>query len=261
MAGVPTGGHVAGYRYLFRVGELEYYMNNLGIEEESIISGRPICAIFANGDPTVGQTFSIIINGVPVDYTVTSQDMFKAQGVDPRQTVLLNIIGLINQANISSGPGGRSTVWAGSSNATNISAGTAALTAPPIGQLLLTAYSPMNVTLSQTGNGMYLSINMPGDTYLEPSLDYKDANHVSQTAWGYINVCMRLRKDILMSRNNLGLIQAGKGPAGGVVFRENEIWQRVYLFRAFTAELGNLLYAGPDPTGRLASQSGGRVFI
>jgi hypothetical protein len=252
MAGVPSGGHTAGYRFLGRVGQLEFYMNNLGVEEESVITGRPIGVIIASGDPSLGQTFVINTNGVPIPYTVTSTDMSNQY---PRQSVLLNTINAINLANIG--------FWAGSSNSGDAQAGAQPLTAPPFGQIVITNKCTFDLTTSSTGANMRFFVSMNGDTYPRPAMAVKDpVTRQTTMVYGYINVCLQLRDDILNARNNLSLSSAGaKGDQGGAQFRPDELAQRVMLFRSYTRMLGDALYAGPDPSGRLGLSQSGRIKV
>lgn len=248
MSGVPTGGHIAGYRYLSRVGQLEFYMNNLGIEEESIISGRPIGLIVATGTVTPGQVITVSINATPATYTVQPSDLLQ---VDPLGTVLANIVNAINALGIG--------FYAGRVNYTEGQAGQPLTTAPVIGQLLVTGSQTCTLAITLQGNGVNLYVALQGNTYPEPSLDTK-VNGATVTKYGYIPVCLQLRKDIISARTNLSLASAGaKGDQGGATFRPSELADRVELFRYFTTALGNALLAGPDPTGR--GGGGGRVRV
>jgi hypothetical protein len=252
MAGVPTGGHTAGYRYLGRVGQLEFYMNNLGIEEESIITGRPIALVGGLGNPSPGQIITAIINGIPVNYTTQDADLL---AVDPRGTVLGGLVNAINAAGLG--------VFAGRVNFQPSYAGQPVVTSPVIGQLLITSQNTFSLSMS-TSDTLGLSFNIinPANTYPEPSLDLKQSDGTIKSIYGYIPVCLQLRKDIVSARTTLALSSAGaKGDQGGAVFRPDQIFQRVQLFRWYVNALGNALYAGPDPSGRLNSQSGGRVRI
>lgn len=250
MAGVPTGGHTSGYRYLGRVGQLEQYMNNLGIEEESVITGRPIGLILATGDPLLGQTLTVNVNGAPVAYTITALDL---TSYDPRGTVLASVVNGINAL----GNG----YFSGRVNFQPSEAGQPYTTSPVLGQLMVTGKNACSLSVNVTPGGINLTVLMDGNTYPEPSLDLRDRNTgITSSIHGYIPVCLQLRKDIISARLNLSLISAGaKGDQGGATFRPSEISDRVELFRYFTAMLGNALYAGPDPTGR--GSSGGRVRV
>jgi hypothetical protein len=252
MAGVPTGGHVAGYRYLGRVGQLEFYMNNLGIEEESIITGRPIGLIGATNDPELNQTLTVGINGTQLSYTTQASDL---TAVDPRGSVLGNLVNVINAASIG--------FVAGRVNFQPAYAGQPQTTAPTMGQILVTGSTPCSISVSVSDtNGIALTVINPGNTYPEPSLDLKNPDGTFRTVYGYIPVCLQLRKDIIAARTTLALSSAGaKGDQGGAQFRPDQLAQRVQLFRFFVNALGNALYAGPDPSGRNGSARGGRVTV
>jgi hypothetical protein len=252
MSGVPTGGHVAGYRYLSRVGQLEFYMNNLGIEEESIITGRPIGLIVATGTPELSQVLTVGIDGQQILYTTQMSDLL---ATDPRGAVMAGLVNAIN----NSGNG----CVAGRVNFQPPDAGQPLTTSPVFGQLLITRATAFTLTVSVSdNNGIALNVTNPGNTYPEPSLDLKQSDGTIKTLYGYIPVCLQLRKDILSARTTLALTSAGaKGDQGGAQFRPDQLFQRVQLFRYYVNMLGNALYAGPDPSGRLGSASGGRVRV
>ena len=250
MSGVPTGGHTSGYRYLGRVGQLEFYMNNLGIEEESIITGRPIGLIVATGDPSLGQVLTVNVNGSPASYVTQVSDL---SAYDPRGTVLAQLVTAINAM-------GNGYV-SGRVNFQPSQAGQPFTTSPTIGQLMVTGKNTCSLSVMTSPGGVNLAVAMDGNSYPEPSLDIRDRNTGTTSAiHGYIPVCLQLRKDIISARVNLSLLSAGaKGDQGGATFRPSEIADRVELFRYFTGMLGNALYAGPDPTGR--GGTGGRVRV
>lgn len=240
MSGVPTGGYVMGYRYLGPVGQLEYYMANLAIEEESIITGRPVALARVDGIPSVGQTLSVYIDGVPYSYTVQSPDL---GGPDPRSNVMAGIVHALNN--------GRVGLYAASTNA--ISQGTPVRTAPPSGQLSITATRTFDVALDWTQGGLSMGLENNGDTFPTLfSIAVEDPiTRAKSMVYGMIPVCNALKNDILAARRNLGLRSAGaKGDQGGVTFRPDELAVRADLYWTMTAELGNALYCGPDPTGR-----------
>lgn len=245
MAGVPRGGHTSGYRYFSLVGNLEFYMNNLAVEEESVIAGRPMALVSFFNPPIVAQQLTILINGTPVEYTVQSSDVATQF---PQQTVLLNTVNSINSAQL--GP------WAGTADSPNI--GVSPLSAPEFGQIALSWDRIFNIEVQQnTTVGVTLAVQQNGDHMPEPSMDVKRDGRM-QRVHGYINVLLALRNDLLSARQNLSLLSAGaKGDQGGVTFRPTELKERAALYGYFLDLMGSALYSGPQPM----AQPSGRVTV
>lgn len=245
MAGVPRGGHTSGYRYFSLVGNLEFYMNNLAVEEESVIAGRPMALVSFFNPPILNQQLTILVNGNPALYVVQSSDI--AQQF-PQQSVLLNMVNLINS--MQSGP------WAGTADSPNI--GVSPLTAPEFGQISISWDRPFNVEVQQnTTVGVSLMVAQNGDHMPEPSMEVKRDGQIKRVH-GYINVLLALRNDLLAARQNLSLLSAGaKGDQGGVTFRPTELKERAALFGYFLDLLGSALYSTATPMG----QPAGRVTV
>jgi hypothetical protein len=254
MAGVPRGGHTSGYRFFSLVGNLEFYMNNLSVEEESVIAGRPVALVSFNNIPiTLGQVLTIRVNGFDCVYAVQQSDL---DNRFPQQAVLINMVNIINQANL--GP------WAGTGDSPSALAGASPLTAPEYGQIAISYTKPFNVEVSQdpTVPGLVLSVQQNGDTMPEPSMVV--AGKVCPDTGGplfthgYINICLGLRNDILNSRRNLTLSSAGaKGDQGGVTFNPRQLQQLTALLNYWTDKLGGALYATGSPMG----QPSGRITL
>lgn len=252
MAGVPRGGHTSGYRYFSLVGNLEFYMNNLAVEEEAVIAGRPLSLVSFFNQPTVlGQSLTIIVNGNPLVYAVQQSDM---DSQFPQQTVLLNMVNLINSAQL--GP------WAGSGDSPATLAGASPLTAPQFGQIAISWFKPFTVEVAQDpGPGLALQVEQGGDTMPEPSMIVSGKTCPDGSplrVHGYLRVCLELRNDILNGRRNLTLTSAGaKGDQGGVTFNPRQLREQSALFNYFIDKLGSALYASANPMG----QPSGRITI
>lgn len=243
MAGVPRGGHTAGYRYFSLVGNLEFYMNNLAVEEESVIAGRPMALVNFNNQPVVNQVLVVRVNGFDCVYTVLQSDV---DNQFPQQSVLLNMVNQINLANL--GP------WAGTGQSPSTLAGASPLTAPEYGQIAISWTKPFDVEVSQSGTagGIVISVAQNGDHMPEPSMvagvpgcqGLQDSGLIH----GYINICLALRNDMLNSRRSLILSSAGaKGDQGGVTFNPRQLQAQSALFNDWVAKLGSALYATATP--------------
>lgn len=253
MAGVPRGGHTSGYRFFSLVGNLEFYMNNLAVEEESVIAGRPLALVSFFNQPTVlGQSLTIFVNANPLTYLVQQSDI---DSQFPQQSVLLNMVNLINSAQL--GP------WAGTGDSPSVLAGASPLTAPEYGQIAISWYKTFTVSVAQDpGPGLALQVEQNGDYMPEPSMiaagkicpDTGGPLYVH----GYIKVCLELRNDILNARRNLQLSSAGaKGDQGGVTFNPRQLREQTALLNYWLDKLGSALYATANPMG----QPSGRITL
>lgn len=257
LLGVPMGNTDspnAGYRFLGKAGQLELYLNNLYLEDECIITGRPVALVnvMTGAQLVSGQTLTLFINGQPVSYTTTDIDLadpFPRKAVVTKLVNALQASGLLFQAYSSE-------VVQGAPTYPN--------SVPTSAEVYLSCRTAFTLSYesSGTGSGFYAQVLQDGDYQPEPSLDVKLPDGTMQTVYGYLPICLQLRKDIGNSRLNLALTQAGsESGKGGVKFRQDELQVRIGLFRYYTEQMGNALYAGPDPTGRLGVAGSTRVII
>lgn len=228
VAGVQQSGNI------LRVGRLEYLMENLQMEEESVIAGRPYAMFQIFGNPTTGHVITIVVTpvggtaGTPILYTVSPAD---AAAYYPRLSVALNAANAIVAA-------GQGVVAA----AGQLYPNQAPSTAPPFSQVTLTSPSMAAFTIEASSNdqNMPVTVWQPG-TYPSPSLKYMDDNDVIKYVYGIVPICNMLENMVYGAQDNLDLTGAGStSTQGGAQFRRDELGQREALYRRSCRQLSRM---------------------
>lgn len=255
FAGVPDSRFTAGIRTLLRVGQLEFYVQVLQIEEEAILTGYPYAYLRIAGKPQVGQTLSVVINGgSPITYTVSPADLVTVDSTDtstPLKSVAAGLALNINLAGIAQLAAAAAVTYRAAPPATT----------PNIGILTLLSQTAFTVTASVTagtGIGIIVDPAANGANYPWPRLTPDvPAGQTQVTYYGYINICNFLESAIASSTDNMSLKSAGGlSPQAAAVFAQDEVAKRAKLYDYFRRQLGNSLSVGMDPAGRGGMGSG-----
>lgn len=252
FAGYPTSGYYGGIRTVLTVGQLEYYMNNLQVEEECVLTGNPFGRVVLNGEGAVGDVVTATINGTPVSYTVTAANLTNPtiydQPVSPLDAICWGWANAINQAAL--GP-----VAAGGLNFK----ATPPVTTPPPGQLTLVRYGQtFTLSASVISAGLSVTLVANGSNYPNPQSQIPVAS--AQTViYGYVPICNAL-ENLCVTQNGLSLWLK---QAETVQFRRDEVPARVQVYRWWCKQLGTALSVGPAPYGVHggASDWGAKVIV
>jgi hypothetical protein len=267
-AGLPTAGYTLGVRTVTRAGQLEYYMNVLQIEEESIILGRAYDSIYLYGPVLSGQTIQATVTptsgGGPyvTNYTVTTADQNFTNGTSQNfsaQSASLNLAIAMQATLVNTG-----YTAAGSLQLNPSSVGTQM---PPVAQVGITGPLapstipgnppvPATFTLTVTGTATGLATAGAGSYFPYPQLVINDGNGTPANAviaYGILPACNLLENALLGITQNLSFLDVGSTATGGAKFRPFEPKQRQQLLQLYRRQLGVYLsFYQPDPVSMIS---------
>lgn len=246
FAGYPTSGYYGGIRTVLTVGQLEMYMNNLQVEEESAVTGFPYGMVRLFGSPTVGDRITFTINGTPVTYTVQSGDvnnpLLNAQPVSPLDAVSFNAATAINAAALGVEAAGGLNFKA-----------SPPVTLPSSSQVTMNAGgNTFTVTVAVTSSTMTAQVAANGNVYPAPSINTL-VNGAQATVYGYVPICNALESQI---GDITGFLATWLEQADVAKFRKDSTAARVQAYRWWCKQLGVALSVGPAPAGEAGMGSG-----
>ena len=227
-AGLITANTTMGLRTVTRAGQLEFYMNVLQIEEESILLGRPYGALLLNGPLATGAVLSVLIGAALISYTVQVTDN---QASDPLMTIANNFT-LAIQA-----------VFPTILGATASLKSNPFIPQPPY-QTIVAQISLQGLAGPFQLSSTTLPVIANGASYPSPQYIINDGNGVaanSQVAYGLLPVCDALEQQLLASAQNLGFTAVGAVSTGQAVFRPDELGVRWSMLARYRRELGRML--------------------
>jgi hypothetical protein len=236
FAGVPGSQYTTGLRTILTVGQLESYMNLLQTEEECTLTGFPFGVVRIWGNPAVGNTVSVTVNGRLVSYTVQEADLLAIQP-------LANIAGALATAvNLTPSLG----VQAASGSISTADVAPAAL--PATGQVSLVNPTPFVLSASGVGLAAVVDPSSNGQTYPSPNFAF---NAGVPPVYGYIPICNYLegrigQEDAFMSFDTADVVK----------FRKYPVQMREQLYKLWCKRLGVALSVGPNPAGTEGMGSG-----
>lgn len=224
-AGINTAGSTMGLRAVTRAGELELYMNNLQLEEEGIVMGRPYGAFGIYAPVVNGNQYVITVNGTAYTYTATAVDV---NATDPLASVAQNIRLML------SGVLG------------NMLIACAALAVGPSPKFISTAQQISLLSLAGT-----FTLAVTGGTVIAEGADFPSPKYTvndgngdptkAQVVYGLLPVCDALEEQVLNTSQNLSFSEVGSKSTGGASFRPDELRVRYNLLQKYRYDLGVFL--------------------